>query len=81
MIAKLAFSKKDIDRERLLVYLNDRRTFDDLCKIYEDYSDAANPFVQYEKETGDIVRKYSKKHNMDLELISLNIKMEKSVPV
>lgn len=61
--AKLAFSKKDSDRERLLVYLNDRRTFDDLCKIYEDYSDAANPFVQYEKETGDIVRKYSKKHN------------------
>lgn len=63
VFAKLAFSKKDIDRERLLVYLNDRRTFDDLCKIYEDYSDAANPFVQYEKETGDIVRKYSKKHN------------------
>lgn len=63
VFAKLAFSKKDSDRERLLVYLNDRRTFDDLCKIYEDYSDAANPFVQYEKETGDIVRKYSKKHN------------------
>lgn len=62
------------------MYLNDRRTFDDLCKIYEDYSDAANPFVQYEKETGDIVRKYSK-NTMDLELISLNIKMEKSVPV
>jgi CRISPR-associated endonuclease Csn1 len=63
VFAKLAFSKKDSDRERLLVYLNDRRTFDDLCKIYEDYSDAANPFVQYEKDTGDIVRKYSKKHN------------------
>lgn len=63
VFAKLAFSKKDSDRERLLVYLNDRRTFYDLCKIYEDYSDAANPFVQYEKETGDIVRKYSKKHN------------------
>lgn len=63
VFAKLAFSKKDSDRERLLVYLNDRRTFDDLCKIYEDYSDAANPFVQYEKETGDIIRKYSKKHN------------------
>lgn len=63
VFSKLAFSKKDSDRERLLVYLNDRRTFDDLCKIYEDYSDAANPFVQYEKETGDIVRKYSKKHN------------------
>ena len=24
---------------------------------------ARYPFVQYEKETGDIVRKYSKKHN------------------
>lgn len=45
VFAKLAFSKNDSDRERLLVYLNDRRTFDDLCKIYEDYSDAANPFV------------------------------------
>ncbi len=62
------------------MYLNDRRTFDDLCKIYEDYSDAANPFVQYEKET-EILSESIQKNTMDLELISLNIKMVKSVPV
>ena len=60
---KLAFSKKESDRERLLVYRNDRKTFEQLVEIMEDYADAANPFVQYEKETGDCVRKYAKKHN------------------
>lgn len=60
---KLAFSKKESDKERLLVYKNDRKTFDDLVQIMNDYSDAVNPFVQYEKETGDYVRKYAKKHN------------------
>ena len=60
---RLALSEKESDKEKLLVYLNDRKTFDDLVQIYEDYKDAVNPFVQYEKETGDIVRKYSKKHN------------------
>lgn len=60
---KLAFSSKESDKERLLIYKNDRRTFDDLIHICEDYSDAVNPFVQYEKETGDYVRKYAKKHN------------------
>lgn len=60
---KFALSEKESDREKLLVYRNDRKTFDDLVKIAKDYSDAANPFVQYEKETGDYVRKYAKKHN------------------
>lgn len=63
LFKKLALSKKESDREKLLVYKNDRRTFDDLVQILEDYSDSANPFVQYEKETGDSVRKYAKKHN------------------
>lgn len=63
LFKKLALSKKESDRERLLVYKNDRRTFDDLVQIMEDYSDSANPFLQYEKETGDFVRKYAKKHN------------------
>lgn len=63
LFKKLALSKKESDKERLLVYKNDRRTFDDLVQIMNDYSDAANPFVQYEKETGDYVRKYAKKHN------------------
>ncbi len=60
---KLALSKKESDREKLLVYKNDRRTFDNLVRIMKDYSDATNPFLQYEKETGDCVRKYAKKHN------------------
>ena len=60
---KLALSKKESDREKLLVYKNDRRTFDDLVQILKDYAEAVNPFVQYEKETGDCVRKYAKKHN------------------
>ncbi len=60
---KMALSEKESERERLLVYKHDRRTFDDLIKIMTDYADAVNPFVQYEKETGDYVRKYAKKHN------------------
>lgn len=63
LFKKLALSTKESDRERLLVYKNDRRTFDDLVHIFNTYSDAANPFIQYEKETGDYVRKYAKKHN------------------
>ncbi len=63
LFKKFAFSKKESDREKLLVYKNDRKTFDNLVQIFEDYSDTDNPFVQYEKETGDIVRKYAKKHN------------------
>ncbi|SDY55859.1 type II CRISPR RNA-guided endonuclease Cas9 [Lachnobacterium bovis] len=49
--------------DSLLVKRNDIKTFDVLMKIRKQYSDADNPFVQYEKETGDYVRKYSKKHN------------------
>lgn len=63
LFKKLACSKKESDREKLLVYKNDRRTFDDLVRIMEDYSESVNPFAQYEKETGDYVRKYAKKHN------------------
>lgn len=51
------------DKERLLVYKNDRRTFELLVSIFNEYIDAKNPFIQYETETGDFVRKYSKKHN------------------
>ena len=60
---KLALSDKESDRERLLVYKYDRQTFDQLLQILHDYNDAANPFVQYEKETGDVVRKYAKHHD------------------
>lgn len=56
MIAK----NKEIN---FLMYHNDRRTFEDLMKIYEQYKDSPNAFVQYNKETGDYVRKYAKNHN------------------
>ena len=63
LFKKLAFSEKESDREKLLVYKNDKKTYEDLVRIMQDYSDSKNPFVQYEKETGDYVRKYAKKHN------------------
>lgn len=63
LFKKLAFSEKESDREKLLVYKNDKKTYEDLVQIMQDYSDSKNPFVQYEKETGDYVRKYAKKHN------------------
>ena len=45
------------------MYNNDRKTYDDMLKIIEMYKDEKNPFVAYNKETGDFFRKYSKKHN------------------
>lgn len=49
--------------DRFLMYRNDRRSWEDMLKIMEEYADAANPFVEYERETGDYFRKYAKKHN------------------
>lgn len=49
--------------DKLLIYRNDPKSYELLLEICEQYKDSSNPFVQYEKETGDIVRKYSKKHN------------------
>ncbi len=46
-----------------LMYENDPKTFENLMIIYNQYRDADNPFVAYEKDTGDFVRKYSKKNN------------------
>lgn len=46
-----------------LMYRNDRRSWDDLMKVYREYSDAKNAFAAYQEETGDYVRKYAKKHN------------------
>lgn len=54
---------KDGKEDRFLMKRNDPKTFENLLLIMEDYSDAKNAFVEYEKETGDFVRKYSKKHN------------------
>lgn len=63
LFKKLAFSEKESDREKLLVYKNDKKTYENLIQIAQEYSDSNNPFVQYEKETGDCVRKYAKNHN------------------
>lgn len=51
--------------ESILMYRNDPKTFSCLLKIIEEYrnEDGKNPFVEYEKETRDKVRKYSKTHD------------------
>ena len=49
--------------ERLLVKQNDPKTFELLMDIWERYSDSDNPFLQYEHENDDVIRKYSKKGN------------------
>lgn len=59
-LKKLLDSGKE---ERFLMYEKDQRTWTDMLKIIEEYRDAENPFVEYERETGDYLRKYSKKHN------------------
>ena len=59
----LAFSSYESDKEKLLIYRYDKQTFDDLIRICLDYADTSNPFVAYERESGDYVRKYAKKHN------------------
>ena len=46
-----------------LMYRNDPKTFEQLMIIYNEYKDAKNAFLEYENQTGDIVRKYSQKHN------------------
>lgn len=47
-------------REDILMFRNDPKTFGELMSIYKSYRDSKNPFVEYEKETGDKIRKYSK---------------------
>jgi len=47
----------------ILMYHNDPKTYKDMLKIIKEYSSEKNPFVAYNKETGDYFRKYSKKHN------------------
>lgn len=58
--------KKMIDNgksDRFLMYRNDSRTWEDMLKIMEEYAEASNPFVEYEKETGNYFRKYAKRHD------------------
>ncbi|MCI9079084.1 MAG: type II CRISPR RNA-guided endonuclease Cas9 [Lachnospiraceae bacterium] len=46
-----------------LMYRHDKRTWENMLQIMEDYRETKNPFTEYENETGDYLRKYSKKHN------------------
>lgn len=56
---KLISSGKEKD---LLMYENDPKTFSDLMLIFREYESERNPFVAYNKATGDFVRKYAKNH-------------------
>ena len=54
--------KKDIinNKENLLIYINDRKSYEQLVKIYERYKEETYPFAKYREETGDYIRKYAK---------------------
>ena len=47
-------------KDKLLMRLYDKKTFEYLEKIYTEYDDEKNPFVAYEKDTGSKIRKYAK---------------------
>ncbi len=49
--------------EKFLMYRNDKKTWENMLLILDTYKDAKNPFKEYEKETGDCFRKYSKNHD------------------
>lgn len=51
------------NESKFLMYKNDPKTFENLMMVFHEYENEANPFKAYEKETGDYVRKYSKKNN------------------
>lgn len=46
--------------EKSLMSLYDKKTYDILVKIYKEYSGDKNPFLAYEKDTGNTIRKYAK---------------------
>ncbi len=62
-VKKLIYMIQNGKEDKILMAQNDPKTFANLKYILDEYSDCENPFVSYEKETGDLVRKYSKKHN------------------
>ncbi len=49
--------------EKFLMFKHDKTTWSNMIQILEEYRESENPFVDYERETGDCFRKYSKKHN------------------
>lgn len=58
--------KKLIDKgdyDKLLMYKNDKKTFDLLMEIYNCYKHCDNPFSAYKEEHNDYIRKFSKNGN------------------
>ncbi|MFB1050138.1 type II CRISPR RNA-guided endonuclease Cas9 [Paraliobacillus sp. JSM ZJ581] len=49
--------------DQLLMYHHDKQTFSNLQSIMQQYSEATNPLYQYYQETGEYLKKYSKKGN------------------
>ena len=49
--------------ERLLICRNDPKTFELLMDIWTNHKDAKNPFIEYERENNEVIKKYSKKGN------------------
>lgn len=50
--------KKYHDKSLMAIY--DKKTYEILKKIVEEYSNEKNPFVAYEKDTGNKIRKFAK---------------------
>jgi CRISPR-associated endonuclease Csn1 len=46
--------------DRILMKKNDTITFQNILEIYKNYREAENPFVEYERETGQVIKKYAR---------------------
>lgn len=46
--------------DKSLMALYDKKTYETLEKICKEYSEDKNPFLAYEKDTGNVIRKYAK---------------------
>ncbi len=64
------FSENGKNKDAVLMKQHDPQTYEYLCDIYTEYEKRAkeiakckNPFVAFEQETGQKIRKYSKKGN------------------
>ena len=49
--------------DKSLMAIHDKKTFEMLVKISKEYSEDKNPFLAYEKDTGNLIRKYAKDGN------------------
>lgn len=60
---KLAKNIRGGKEKKLLIYKHDKKSYDVLKSIVEEYSSDKNPFATYFKEHNEYIRKYSKKGN------------------